>query len=49
MLEHISSKLVEGIREYATEEFFDMNDTCKYHEHTRHGKPCYKTTTGYRF
>jgi hypothetical protein len=49
MLEHISSNLVEGIREYATEEFFNMNDTCKYHEHTQHGKPCYKTTTSYRF
>jgi hypothetical protein len=49
VLEHISSKLMEGIHEYATEEFFDMNDTCRYHEHTQHGKPCYKTTTGYRF
>jgi hypothetical protein len=49
VLVHISSKLENGIKSNNYRTFFDMSDTCKYHEHTQHDKPCYKTTTNIRF
>lgn len=42
VLVHIGSHLENGVKEQEAREFFDLNNTCKYHDHGS-DKPCYKT------
>jgi hypothetical protein len=44
----IGPKLDSGMNEQTYNQFFNLDDTCKYHDHGP-DKPCYKTKPAFRF
>jgi hypothetical protein len=48
VLTEICPKLATGMKYQCVEKYFDLKDTCKYHDHGP-DKPCYKTKSAFRF
>jgi len=43
ILSEIAANLQDGLKFVGLHILLNISDTCKYHEHTRLGQPCYKT------
>jgi hypothetical protein len=48
VIKAIGPNVSSGIKEQRLKDFFDLDDTCKYHDHGSK-KPCYKTKPAFRF
>jgi hypothetical protein len=48
VLKHVLPRLANGVSVRPLKQYFNLNETCQYHDHGSE-KPCYKTKSAFRF